>query len=237
MERVIEDQYRRCDEILGRVYPRIDARTLLVVMSDHGCTSFQRGFHVNTWLHDRGFLALKDGFRPGAAGEMLSNVDWTRTRAYALGLGSVYLNLAGREAHGIVQPSEAAAVATQIVEGLTGLVDDARGEVAIRSVARRDEIYSGPFVDEAPDLVIRFAPGWRVSWATGLGGIPEGHFEDNVKRWSGDHITDPAAVPGVLLMNRPFVESSPHLVDLAPTILAALGVPKGAAMEGSALFR
>lgn len=237
MERVIEDQYRRCDEIVGRVLARTDDRTLLVVMSDHGCTSFQRGFHVNTWLHDNGLLALKGGLVPGEAGEMLQNVDWSRTSAYALGLGSIYLNLKGRESQGIVEPSDAASVATRIVDGLTGLVDPGRGAVAIRSVARRDEVYSGPHVGEAPDLVIRFAPGWRVSWATGLGGIPAGQFEDNVKRWSGDHITDPAAVPGVLLMNRPFDASSPHLVDLAPTILDALGVARGSAMEGRTLLR
>ena len=69
-----------------------------------------------------------------------------------------------------------------------------------------------------------------------MGGVPEGHFEDNVKKWSGDHIIDPALVPGVLFMNRPFRGEAARLVDLAPTILAALGVPKGPAMEGSSLL-
>jgi bisphosphoglycerate-independent phosphoglycerate mutase (AlkP superfamily) len=86
-------------------------------------------------------------------------------------------------------------------------------------------------------MVVNFASGYRVSWATALGGLPHGHFEDNVKRWGGDHIIDPALVPGVLFMNRPFGgERSPALIDLAPTILAALGVTKGAAMEGTSLL-
>lgn len=237
MERVIEDQYRHCDALVGRLLGQIDDRTLLVVMSDHGCTSFQRGFHVNTWLHDRGFLALKPGVRPGNAGEMFANVDWSRTKAYSIGLGSIYLNLKGREGQGVVDPSDAPAVARAIADGMTGLVDPERGEIAIRGVALRDDVYSGACIADAPDLVIRFAPGWRVSWASGLGGIPEGHFEDNVKRWSGDHINDPDAVPGVLLMNRPFDAASPRILDLAPTILAALGVAKGAAMEGRSLLR
>jgi hypothetical protein len=90
-------------------------------------------------------------------------------------------------------------------------------------------------VDEAPDLIVGFARGYRVSWATALGGVPRGLFEDNVKKWSGDHIVDPELVPGVLFMNQPF-RSGGHLVDLAPTILSALGVPKGKDMEGETLL-
>ena len=63
-----------------------------------------------------------------------------------------------------------------------------------------------------------------------MGGVPAGgHFEDNTKKWCGDHIIDPALVPGVLFMNRPFRGEGARLVDLAPTILAALGVPAGPA--------
>jgi predicted AlkP superfamily phosphohydrolase/phosphomutase len=181
-------------------------------------------------------LALTSGLRPGAdAGDFLRAVDWGRTKAYALGIGSVYLNLTGREAHGIVAAGDARSVADEIAAGLTGLVDQDRGAVAVRGVSRRDEVYAGAYADESPDLMVRFASGYRASWATALGGIPAGHFEDNDKKWAGDHIIDPSLVPGVLFMNRPFGQNA-RLVDMAPTILAALGVPRDPIMEGQSLL-
>jgi predicted AlkP superfamily phosphohydrolase/phosphomutase len=163
-------------------------------------------------------------------------VDWGRTRAYALGLGSVYLNLRGRESGGIVDPSEADAVSDEIARGLTGLRDEERGRVAIRGVARARDVYRGAFAHQAPDLVVRFAAAYRVSWATALGGIPDGTFENNERKWGGDHIIDPDLVPGVLFMNRRFHEEGAHIVDLAPTLVGALGVPRGQQMEGRDLF-
>jgi predicted AlkP superfamily phosphohydrolase/phosphomutase len=237
LKRVIEDHYRACDVIVGRALERADDETLFIVLSDHGFNSFQRGLHVNTWLLENGFLALRNGVRAGEeAGDFLRSVDWSRTRAYALGLGSVYMNLRGREEKGVVEPSDASSVASAIAGGLSGLVDPQRGQVAVRSVTTREQMYAGAFAKESPDLVVNFAPGYRVSWSTALGGVPGGLFEDNVKKWSGDHIIDPSLVPGVLFMNRPFRGERASLVDLAPTILAALRVPKDPAMEGEALL-
>ena len=69
-----------------------------------------------------------------------------------------------------------------------------------------------------------------------MGGVAESVFEDNRKKWSGDHIVDPSLVPGVLFLDRPFRGDSARLEDLAPTILEALGAPKGPLMEGSSLL-
>jgi predicted AlkP superfamily phosphohydrolase/phosphomutase len=238
MARVIEEHYRDCDKIVGNALKHADAQTLVMVLSDHGFNSFQRGVNLNTWLHDQGLLALKAGVRPGdEAGDFLRHVDWGRTRAYALGIGSLYLNLKGREEQGIVAPADAPALKADLLKGLTGLTDPERGQCAIRAVAPREQIYSGICADEAPDLIVFCAEGYRISWGTALGGLPQGHFEDNVKRWSGDHIIDPGLVPGVLFMNRAFRGAGPSLVDMAPTILAALGVPKGQVMEGSSLLQ
>ncbi len=116
---------------------------------------------------------------------------------------------------------------------MSGLVDPASGAIAVRRVRPRESVYSGPFVADAPDLLVDFAPGYRVSWGTSLGGAPEGQFEDNTRKWSGDHIIDPSLVPGVLFMNRPFRGAGADPAkDMAPTILDALGVPKGPDMEG-----
>ncbi len=232
----IAEHYRACDAIVGRALAYADERTLFVVLSDHGMNSFQRGLHLNSWLHAQGFLAFQKGIAPGeGAGDFFAGVDWTRTRAYALGLGAIYLNLRGREGAGIVAPEDAPEVKAAIVRGLTGLRDPARAEVAVRSVVPREQVYAGLYAGESPDLLVNCAPGYRVSWGTPLGGAPAGLFEDNTRRWSGDHAIDPLLVPGVLFMNRPFASDAPTLLDLAPTILAALGVPAGAAMEGHAL--
>ncbi len=108
--------------------------------------------------------------------------------------------------------------------------------MAIRGVKPREEVYRGAYIEEAPDLLVNFARGYRVSWSSSMGGISQGYLEDNIKKWSGDHIIDPEMVPGVLFMNRPFQGEGAHLVDLAPSIMAALGVPKGPAMEGRSLL-
>ena len=234
---VIEDQYRRADGIVGKALGFVDEDTLLIVLSDHGFGSFQRGVNLNTLLHDWGLLGLGEGVRPGpGCRDFLRDVDWPRTSAYSLGLGGIYLNLEGREGQGTVKVDAAERLKSEIAAQLTGLVDPQTGKVAIRSVRTREQVYSGPFVGEAPDLLVDFAAGYRVSWGTSLGGVGEGQFEDNVKKWSGDHIVDPLLVPGVLFMNRPFRGLGASLMDLAPTILDALGVPKGSAMEGSSLL-
>ncbi len=235
--RTIQEHYRACDAIIGRAMQQLDDQTLLIVLSDHGMNSFERGFNLNTWLHDQGLLRLRRGVNPGAeAGDLLRSVDWSRTQAYGLGLSGIYLNLKGREEQGIVQPAEAEKLKAAIAQALTGLVDPATRRVAIRSVIAREQVYAGAYAHESPDLLVNYASGYRVSWSTSLGSIPATQFEDNLKKWSGDHLVDPALVPGVLFMNRPFRSQKVRLTDLAPTIMAALGVPKGEAMEGESLL-
>lgn len=238
LQNVIEEHYRECDKVVGKALEFADDKTLFITLSDHGFNSFQRGVHLNSWLLENGLLKMKPGCKPGEeSASFFHGVDWSATRAYSLGLSSMYLNIRGRESQGIVPVEEAESLKASIAEKLGQLQDPQRGTAAVRSVVTREQVYSGPFVSEAPDLIVNFAAGYRVSWSTALGGIPEGLFEDNTKKWSGDHIIDPALVPGVLFMNRPFHQENPKLLDLAPTILQALGVAKGPAMEGRTLLQ
>ena len=237
MARVIEDHYRACDRIVGEAWEHAGEDAVFMVVSDHGFTDFRRSLHLNAWLHQHGFLVLRDGVSPGReAGDLLEGVDWGRTRAYALGMAGIYLNLKGREAEGIVSPDDAEDVKADILRRLAGLPDPVDGSVAVRSVHRREDAYRGEFLDASPDLVVSCAPGYRVSSASAVGGVAAEMMEDNLERWSGDHVVDPAAVPGVLFMSRPFAESSPRIVDLAPTILDALGAPGAETMEGASLL-
>ena len=235
--RVIEENYQACDAIIGEALAAADDQTLFIVLSDHGNNSFQRGVHLNSWLQQQGLLALKPGVAPGEeAGEFFREVDWSRTRAYALGLGGIYLNLQGREGQGVVKEEEAAALKAAIAQELGQLRDPQRGQRAVHSVLGREQVYLGPYVAEAPDLLVNFQAGYRVSWGTPLGGVPQGLFEDNTRKWAGDHMIDPSLAPGVLFLNRPMAQAGASLLDLAPTILAALGAPQGPAMEGRSLL-
>ena len=149
---VIEDLYKKMDGLVGRVAAKLDGQGALFVMSDHGFKSFRRGVNVNSWLLRNGYLALVDG--KGASGEWFKDVDWARTKAYGLGLGGLYLNLKGREAHGTVEPgAEAAALKAELAAKLTGLVDGPEGRSAITRVYDRDAVYAGPYRDNAPDPV------------------------------------------------------------------------------------
>jgi predicted AlkP superfamily phosphohydrolase/phosphomutase len=234
----IEEHYREYDPLIARLLDDADDHTLLIVLSDHGFNTFRRAFHVNTWLFENGLLALRDNKKPDEAlGDSFSAVDWSKTFAYSLGLAGIYLNFKGREQAGILEEgAEAERVRNAICQGLAGVRDPAGGARAIHSVSRREEIYSGAHTADAPDLLVNYAPGFRVSWQTALGGMPHGLFEDNTRRWSGDHIIDPLAVPGILLMNRAVAHNHCDIRDLAPTILGYFGVPKPAAMEREPLF-
>ncbi|MCG8419195.1 MAG: alkaline phosphatase family protein [Proteobacteria bacterium] len=237
--KVIEETYTRMDEMIGRVLDEIkdDPHTLVIVLSDHGFQTFRRGVNLNAWLRDNGYLALetdKDG-----SGEWFRDVDWSRTSAFALGLGGIFLNIKGREAHGIVEAGEKAqALADEIAQKLTGLEDTDVGEVAISEAYPAHRLYRGPYAENAPDLIVGYAAGWRASWE-GVRGIASGEvFSDNTRAWSGDHCIDPKLVPGVLFADRPLAaagDQDPSIADLAPTLLDLFGVPVPAYMDGSTL--
>ena len=233
------DIYRQCDALLGRVLQKVDENTLLIVLSDHGFNSFRRAFHTNTWLWQNGLLALKDGKNPDEGmGDGFTQVDWSKSYAYAVGLGGIYLNMKGRERSGTLDEggSEAEKVRRTIQEGLAEFPDKETGKPAVRSVSRKEELYSGDYVNESPDLLVNFHPGYRVSWQASLGGFSHDLFEDNTRRWSGDHIIDPDAVPGILFMNRAVVQNHAQIIDLAPTIMKYLNVQGHESMEGKSLL-
>jgi predicted AlkP superfamily phosphohydrolase/phosphomutase len=238
----IEEHYRRCDALLSSVLETVDENTLLIVLSDHGFGTFRRAFDTNTWLSQNGLLAFKNGSKAGETpGQGFSGVDWSKTYAYAVGLGGIYLNFKGREAGGILgEGTEAERVRRAIQSGLADFPDAQTQRPAIRSVSRREELYSGAFVGNSPDLLVNFHRGFRVSWESAVGGFAHSLLEDNRRRWSGDHIVDPESVPGILFMNRvPSQSKDPgqaRIIDLAPTILNHLGVAVPEAMEGLSLL-
>jgi predicted AlkP superfamily phosphohydrolase/phosphomutase len=222
----IEAVYRQMDELVGRIRQRLDDETALFVISDHGFTSFQRGVNVNTWLEQQGYLARQAGSH---------EVDWSRTRAYALGLNGLYLNLQGRERQGVVRPGpEAQALKRELIRQLTGLVDPETGQVAIRQVVDCEAALTGPYRENAPDLILGYDHGYRAGWDAVLGRVTPAVFEDNGKAWSGDHCVDPRLVPGVLFCNRPVTGDQPAIVDMAATVLSLFGLEVPPHLDGKA---
>ncbi len=231
---VIEDLYTKMDGLVGRVAAGLGEKGVLFVMSDHGFKSFRRGVNLNSWLHQNGYLALVPG--KSESGEWFKDVDWTRTKAYALGLGGLYLNLQGRESQGIVEPGAgAAALKAELGRKLTSLRDGANGPAAITRVYDRDAVYAGPYKDNAPDLIIGYNEGYRASWDGVTGIVNAVVIEDNIKAWSGDHCIDPALVPGVLFSNLKLKTASPSIMDVAPTVLELFGIAPPAHMDGRGL--
>lgn len=197
----IEWIYREADRVLGETMRRMQPDDRLIVLSDHGFSSFRRSVHLNRWLVDNGYMVLKPG-QP-ASEHLFTNVDWTRTRAYAMGLNGIYLNLSGRERLGIVRTADADGLKAELSERLKQFEDAGAGKGVINSVAVATDIYQGSELGAAPDLVVGYAEGYRASWQTSLGGVPLPQIEDNNKNWSGDHCVDPALVPGVLFTSFP----------------------------------
>lgn len=231
----IEDYYRWMDKILEKVLTHVDNNTTLIVCSDHGFSSFRRSVHVNSWLVENGFMTLTSAENERGDNTLFADVDWSKTKAYALGFSSIFLNLEGREREGIVSPDEARAVSKEISQKLLELTDPLTGVKAVKQVYLRDEIYSGPYLNDSPDIVFGFRPGYRVSWQTAIGGAPNRLFDDNLKAWSGDHCIDPGFVPGILFVNRKLLAKNPRIIDIAPTVLDILGLAIPQEMDGKSL--
>lgn len=236
LKNAIPELYERMDKLVGKTMAKCDDdETLLLVISDHGFKSFRYGIDLNRWLIDNGYMVLKE--EPKGQ-RYLATVDWSKTRAYAQGLAGMFLNIEGRESQGIVQSGdEADQLLAEICGKLTGLVDPRHNEVAIRKAYSAKHSYRGPYVQEAPDIVVGYNEGYRVSWESAVGDITGEVFHDNVKAWSGDHCIDPAIVPGVMFSNRRIEgkERSPRLLDLGPTVLELFGVNVPSHMDGKPL--
>ncbi len=230
---VIEQLYRRMDGLIGRVRAALGPDDVLMVVSDHGFTLFKRCVNLNRWLFENGYLALKDG--ASSCGDWFEGVDWERTRAYGFGLSGLYLNLKGRESRGTVTPSEAGALKREIAGRLAGLRDVAGGAEAVAAVYDTAAVYAGPYVENAPDLVVGYAPGFRCSWESVTGRVGAQVFSDNDKAWSADHCIDHRFVPGVFFCSRPAAAEAPRIVDIGPTVLDLFGVAPPAHMDGRPL--
>ena len=233
----LEEFYGQIDQVLGEAMTKVDDNTTLLVLSDHGFAPYRRSFNLNTWLWKNGYITRKEGVS-GDSSEPFSDVDWSRTRAYGLGLNGLYVNMRGREREGIVEPgAQSDALLREIQQKLLQVQDPKDGSPVITRVDLASEVYQGPYARTGPDALVGYNRGYRSGWKTILGAIPPDVLEDNTNPWSGDHCMDYTKVPGVLLSNRPIPAQAPALTDIAPTILSEFGIAKTKDMMGQSVFQ
>ena len=233
----IRDHYLLMDQFLGELLDAMDSRTALLIVSDHGFTSFDTCFDLNGWLAAEGFMTLTDDPRGKKDEEtgLYRLVDWSRTVAYGCGFSSLYFNLKGREPKGVVDPAEADDLAQRIAQRMAACKDPRTGARPVTRLSRRQDIYHGSEVSDAPDMVLGTAPGYRMSWQTAVGGVCADVLAPNDKHWCGDHIVDHSAVPGTILTNMPLNVADAAVEDIAPTVLALMGLEPMPDCDGRSL--
>jgi predicted AlkP superfamily phosphohydrolase/phosphomutase len=195
---IVHDWYKKLDRFVGHASQKVaqwNGKHRYLILSDHGFSDFRRKVHLNRWLLENNYLCMKNG------GNELSSVDWNNTKAYAVGLNSIYLNLAGREGQGIIPADETESLLTEIQTKLLDWKDGGKTPI-VQKIRLKHETYHGPFTAFGPDLVVGYAPGYRASAETGLGKIPAVSLESNTDHWGADHCMDADAVPGVIFANR-----------------------------------
>jgi predicted AlkP superfamily phosphohydrolase/phosphomutase len=167
----------------------------------------------------------------GAAFLSYDDVDWSRTRAVAMGYhGQVYLNVRGHRPLGTIAPGEYQAECQRLRALLAGLRDPRDGQPMVERVFTRDELYHGEELTDAPDLIVHLREGYSGdSGISGAGRIvsasPPNHSSDHSPR-SAFLAFGEGVRPG---------EVSARLEDVAPTVLHALGVEPPAGLDGKVL--
>jgi predicted AlkP superfamily phosphohydrolase/phosphomutase len=257
----IQNYFFELDQAVGELLADTDKETTVIVLSDHGFQAAEKQLSLNEWLAEEGLLRfpraglwslieplrqmenpliwrLRNWWRDNASRRLLSlapkpGIDWPRTTAYApWGFQQgVSVNLAGREAHGTVEPGAAyEELRNRLQTKLMALRDPESGRPVVREVRLREDCYSGPFLDLAADVVLTPEEGFSVSppprrhmlfrstgWASGC------HERDGVLLVAGKGIRQGRFAPG------------PALQDVVPTVLHLLGLPIPDDMDGRVL--
>ncbi|MEX0989905.1 MAG: alkaline phosphatase family protein [Actinomycetota bacterium] len=246
----VVDVYRQLDEAIGSFVSKTNDDDIVMFISDHGFQSCSRAIHMDHLLKRFGYLDFSASnvvYGPLQWGPMRSAarkvydllglhgkvslkqpVNWQKTKAYtsirSTGEG-VSINLAGREPDGIVDPADFEKVRDQVMDALSSFVDPETGRKPVKAIFKREEIFKGKHADAAPDILMEPAEQYSLT-----------HAKSAVEKadWiAGDHRID-----GVMAVTGPGVrafEQTPLLVDLAPTILAALDAPASIEHTGRVL--
>jgi len=232
---VVESCYLVSDELAGQALDACDEQTTLVLFSDHGFAPYYRCFHLNTWLVRNNYMRMRTANDIGEIGR--HHVDWSNTAAYGMGLNGLYLNLTGREKEGSISPAQREALVRALAKDLKAIRDPDTGERIVANVYISERTYESVSPNVAPDLILGYARGYRCSTNSGKGRVGPYVIDSNISKWSGDHCIDAAAVPGVILSNRPMAARPLNLMDIPVTALVDFGVEIPPELKGKPLWR
>ena len=257
--------YQAIDQAIAALLDAAGPDATILLLSDHGFTPVARAFYPNVWLRDHGWLTLRastaprptlwrrlrrhpglrrlkrslpllqDVRRRPAPASWMANIDWTRTKAVYSPASGIRFNIRGREPQGVLSPGEAESLAERLAESLLAVTDPETGAHPIAAVFRREDLYSGPYLEMAPDLIIdpqreASTPGHNNIIPRTL--APTAFAESSDKTGNHAHTGILAAVgPGIA----PGIITDARLIDIAPTILRLLDLPIPAEMEGRVL--
>jgi len=233
----IIDLYILTDTLVDKLMKKIDDKTTIFIMSDHGFSPYYRFFNLNSWLYENGYTALIDPTERDES-EFFMNVDWNRTKAYGSGFNSLFINEAGREKKGIVQPGyEKENLMKELKRKLLEVRDPENNKRVISNVYFAKDVYTGDQVENTTDLIIGYNRGYKASSDSVLGAYPYEIIGDNMERWSADHCLDYKFVPAILFCNKPIKKENPALYDLPVSILDIYGIKKPEDMVGKSIFK
>ncbi len=232
-QNVLRDYYKHLDDQLGQLANIAGDDAAIMVVSDHGAKRMEGSFNVNDWLIQQGLLTLK---APLDTPTKFSTdlVDWSQTTAWAWGgyYSRLFLNVEGREPQGTVAPSEYESVRDELIRRLTQIPDD-QGRVMNTQALRPQELFSGPYLDQAPDLLVYFDD---LYWRAGQGLANDSLYSSDTEIGPDDGVHD---YDGIFVLGLPGQQRGEEvhlqLMDVAPTVLKLLGVDVPSNFEGTAV--
>ncbi len=228
------DYYKHLDQQLGELADIAGDDAAVLVVSDHGAKRMEGSFNVNDWLRDEGFLTLNQPLE-GITDFSTDLVDWPQTTAWAWGgyYSRIFLNVAGREPQGTITPNEYESVRDDLIRRLGQITDD-RGRIMNTKALRPQELFTGPYVDEAPDLLVYFDDlYWRAGQHIGNDSLYS--FDTEIGPDDAVHDYD-----GIFVLSLPGEQRGEkmrlQLMDVAPTVLKLLNVEIPANFEGTSVI-
>jgi predicted AlkP superfamily phosphohydrolase/phosphomutase len=220
------DFYQRIDDMLGQVAGKLDGNTTLVWMSDHGFCTVKREVYVNRWLMDKGWLRLRNV--PPDRKKGLDEIDPSSV-AYSLDPGRVVIRLRGREKDGCVAPgAEYEALRDEIATAALQLQDPDSGELIFQRAFKREELYHGPYLEQAADLILAPYDGYD----------PKGTLYKENLTFKGDELVGMHTHHDAMLYVRgqTIPQTRFSVLNVMPTILDLLEVPAPAGLDGHSLL-
>jgi predicted AlkP superfamily phosphohydrolase/phosphomutase len=219
------DFYRRIDDMLGQLATKLDNNTTLMWMADHGFCSIKKEVYVNRWLMDNGWLKLRNV--PPDRKKGLNEIDPVSV-AYSLDPGRVVIRLRGREKDGAVAPgAEYEALRDEIAAAALQLHDPESGEPIFQEVFKREELYQGPYLEQAADLVLAPHDGYD----------PKGPLYKETLTFKGEQLVGMHTFDDAMLYvgGRTIPQTSFSVLNVMPTILDLMNVPQPPGLDGESL--